>query len=83
MNQAIQIPNLEKIDKIQIVLIHLVRINLYHLEILGVSSIRNSKELLNLSGNNLSFLDDKTKPEINKVSLKDDANDLQLQTKDS
>lgn len=49
----------------------------------GVSSIRNSKESLNSSGNNLSFLGDKTKPEINKFNLKDDSNDLQLQIKDS
>ena len=48
----------------------------------GVSSMRNSKDSLNSSGNNHSFLGGKIKPEIYSMH-NDESNDLQLQIKDS
>ena len=49
----------------------------------GVSSIRNSKESLNSCGNDISFLGDKIRPEINNLISKEDPNNLDLQIKDS
>ena len=49
----------------------------------GVSSIRNSGDSLNSCGNIHSFLGNKVKPEINISNINGNANDLQLQIKDS
>ena len=49
----------------------------------GISSIRNSGDSLNSCGNNISFLGDKVKREINITNINDDGNDLQFQIKDS
>ena len=49
----------------------------------GISSIRNSGDSLNSCGNDISFLGDKVKREINITNINDDGNDLQFQIKDS